>query len=175
MNWCNRKKPSMNNPISLGLGELAASRNPEDVLVAYGLGSCLGISMIDPVAHVAGLLHAVLPEGQNDAEHADQSAYGKYVDRGIENLLDAMEKEGGNRNRLVIRVVGGANMLVAPGLTSAFDIGTRNIEKARMTFQRLRLKVTAEEVGGHIGRTIRVYVADGRVTVRVIGEKEHEI
>jgi chemotaxis protein CheD len=72
-------------------------------------------------------------------------------------------------------MAGGANMLIAPGFTSTFDIGTRNIEKARTVFQRLNLKITAEEVGGHTGRTVRVYVADSRVTVRVIGEKEHQI
>lgn len=165
----------MNNPISLGLGELTTSHDPEDVLVAYGLGSCLGISMIDPLARVAGLLHAVLPEGLYGSQGEDPSTYGKYVDRGIENLLAAMAKEGSLRNRLIIRVVGGANMLIAPGLTSTFDIGTRNIEKARLTFQRLNMKVAVEEVGGHTGRTVRVYVANSRVTVRVIGEKEHEI
>lgn len=165
----------MNNPISLGLGELAVSRNPEDVLVAYGLGSCLGISMIDPVTRVAGLLHAVLPESSNGSENDDPKNPGKYVDRGIENLLTALAKEGANRSRLIVRVVGGANMLIAPGLTSTFDIGTRNIEKARVIFQRLNMKVAIEEVGGHTGRTVRVYVAESRVTVRMIGEKEHDI
>ncbi len=162
----------MKNPISLGLGELAVSQDPEDVLVAYGLGSCLGISMVDSSAHVAGLLHAVLPEGLNGE---DATSHGKYVNSGIENLLAAMTKAGALQNRIVIRVVGGANMLIAPGLTSSFDIGTRNVEKARSTFLRLKLKVLVEEVGGHTGRTVRVYVADGRVTVRVVGEKEHEI
>jgi chemotaxis protein CheD len=66
-------------------------------------------------------------------------------------------------------------MLIAPGMTSAFDIGTRNIEKAREVFNRLHLKVFAEEVGGHKGRTVRVYVADGRVTVKLVGEKEHDL
>ncbi|MFN8383477.1 MAG: chemotaxis protein CheD [Anaerolineales bacterium] len=164
----------MNNPITLGLGEQAVSSNPEDVLVAYGLGSCLGISMVDPFMRVAGLIHAVLPEGLN-GEGKDPSTCSKYVDSGIESLLALMAKEGANRSRIIIRMVGGANMLVAPGLTSTFDIGTRNIEKARTTFQRLNMKIAAEEVGGHTGRTIRVYVADSRVTVRVIGEKEHEI
>ena len=165
----------MNNPISLGLGELTVSRNPEDILVAYGLGSCLGISMIDPVTRVAGLLHAVLPESTNGMENTDPTTPGKYVDHGIENLLTALAKEGANRSRLIVRVVGGANMLIAPGLTSTFDIGTRNIEKARAIFQRLNMKVAVEEVGGHTGRTVRVYVAESRVTVRVIGEKEHDI
>jgi chemotaxis receptor (MCP) glutamine deamidase CheD len=66
-------------------------------------------------------------------------------------------------------------MLIAPGMANAFDIGTRNMETARKTLQRLNLKITAEEVGGHTGRTVHVYVADSRVTVRVIGEKERDI
>ena len=76
----------MNSPISLGLGEKAISRDPQDVLVAYGLGSCLGISMIDPVTHITGLFHAVLPEKINGSDEADQSTCYKYVDWGIENL-----------------------------------------------------------------------------------------
>jgi len=165
----------MNNTITLGLGEKAVSRDPQDILVSYGLGSCLGISMIDPVIHMAGLVHAVLPESMNGSEKADPITNFKYVDWGIENLLAEMIKGGANRSRIIVRMVGGANILIAPGHTNTFDIGTRNIEKAHITFQRLNLKVAAEEVGGNTGRTVRVYVADNRVTVRVIGEKEHDI
>ena len=32
-----------------------------------------------------------------------------------------------------------------------------------------------EEVGGKIGRTVRLYVADGRYTIRMMGEQEREI
>jgi chemotaxis protein CheD len=165
----------MKDPISLGLGEQAISRSPEDVLVAYGLGSCLGISMIDPITRIAGLFHAVLPERINGLDCTDSSACYKYVNSGIQGLLAAMMKEGANKSRLIVRMVGGANMLISPGLSSSFDIGTRNIETARMTLQRLNMTIAAEEVGGHTGRTVRVYVADSRVTVRVIGEKEHAI
>jgi len=165
----------MNNQISLGLGEQAISRNPEDILVAYGLGSCLGISMIDPVTRITGLFHAVLPERTNGSEMNDPNTAFKYVDCGIENMLAAMIREGANKNRLVIRMAGGANMLIAPGMTSTFDIGTRNVEKARMKFQQMNIKVAAEAVGGHTGRTVRVYVADSRMTVKVIGDKEKEL
>lgn len=162
------------DPISLGLGERAISRNPDDVLVAYGLGSCLGISMIDPVTRVSALLHAVLPAAANGMPPGDATSH-KYVDSGIEKLLEAVLKEGANKSRLIVRIVGGANMLVSPGLTNSFDIGTRNMETARRTLQRLNMKIAAEEVGGHTGRTVHVYVADSRVTVRVIGEKERDI
>jgi chemotaxis protein CheD len=165
--------PAVTNLICLGLGEQAVSRSADDMLVAYGLGSCLGISMIDPVTRVSGLLHAVLPDDLNDATHPAVS--GKYVDSGIESLLAAMLKSGASRSRLIVRMVGGANMLITAGATNAFDIGTRNIEKAREVFKRLNIKLAAEEVGGHTGRTVRVYVAESRVTVKVIGEKEHDL
>lgn len=162
--------------ICLGLGEQAVSRNPDDVLVAYGLGSCLGICMSDPVARVSGLLHAVLPDDLNPAEPRPASTSGKYVEHGIESLLASMLGQGASRSRIIVRMVGGANMLmISNGMTTTFDIGTRNIEKARAVFKRLNMKIAAEEVGGHNGRTVRVYVADNRVTVKVIGEKEHEL
>jgi Chemotaxis protein; stimulates methylation of MCP proteins len=159
---------------NVGLGEQAVSRSPDDVLVAYGLGSCVGVVMIDPVSHTSGLLHAVLPKMVDGMNYGDANP-SKYVEGGVEGLIAAMVKEGANKNRLIIRIIGGANMLIASGLTRSFDIGTRNIEAVRTTLSRLKMPIAVEEVGGHTGRTVRVYVADSRVTVRVIGEKEREI
>ena len=158
---------------NVGLGEQAISRNPDDVLVAYGLGSCVGVVMIDPVSRISGLLHAVLPRPAETGRGENNSS--KYVEGGIEGLIAAMVREGANKNRLVVRIVGGANMLVSSGVTRSFDIGTRNIEAAQMTLDRLKMLIVAAEVGGHTGRTVRVYIADSRVTVRVIGQKEFEM
>jgi len=159
---------------NVGLGEQAVSRSPDDVLVAYGLGSCVGVVMIDPVSRISGLLHAVLPKMTEGMNYGDANP-SKYVEGGIEGLIVALVKQGANRNRLSVRIIGGANMLISSGLTRSFDIGTRNIEAARTTLSRLKMPIAVEEVGGHTGRTVRVYVADSRVTVRVTGEKEHEI
>ena len=161
----------MNDPTNIGLGERVVSQNPLDVLVAYGLGSCLGINMFDPVRRISGLLHAVLPQRMNGAD--PMSA--KYVDSGIEGLINEMVKAGAERRRLIIRMAGGANMLTASGLSSTFDIGTRNINSAHSTFQRLSMTLKAEEVGGNLGRTVRVYVADGRMTLRILNGKEMEL
>ncbi len=164
----------MKEPKSVGLGELVISRDPLDVIVAYGLGSCVGVVAIDPATKLAGLLHAVLPRATDGLESALIHPT-KYVESGIETLVTNLLNEGANRARLTIRLIGGANMLLNAGLTRSFDIGTRNIEAARTTLNRLRLPITAAEVGGHFGRTVRIYVADSRVTVRVAGAKEHEI
>lgn len=161
----------MDNHIAVGLGELQISRNPQNVLVSYGLGSCVGIGMYDPVLRIAGLLHALLPTSSNG--HIDQPA--KYVDTGIQALLEGLIQAGAVRSRLVIRMAGGANMLVAPGFSPTLNIGGRNVEVAYATLYRLNFKIAGQEVGGNIGRTIRFYVASGRMTIRTVCNQEREI
>jgi chemotaxis protein CheD len=135
------------------------------------LGSCLGIKMYDPVTGASGLLHAVLPQCNNGSEPGNP----KYVDSGIEGLLSALLKKGADRRRIIIKMAGGANMLITPGFKHTFDIGNRNVESAHKTFERLNLSLKKEDVGGNIGRTVRVYVASGRMTVRIIGGTEQEL
>ncbi len=159
------------NILSVGLGECKVSRISEEVIIAFGLGSCLGIGMYDPVLRIGGLLHAVLPENKDGKEPLSA----KYVDSGIRYLLEQVTAAGAVRSRIIIRMAGGANMLTAPGLSNTFDIGTRNIQSARNTFKILGLKVLKEEVGGEIGRTVRLYISDGRMTIRMMGGKEREM
>ena len=45
----------------VSVADMKVSANPGDTLVTYALGSCLGITVYDPVAHVGGMLHVMLP------------------------------------------------------------------------------------------------------------------
>ncbi len=146
------------------------SRDPLDLLIAYGLGSCMGIGIYDPVAHLAGLLHAILPIHPGSGDSA-----AKYVDTGVPALVDMLIKAGANRSRLVVRMAGGANMLVAPGFNNTFDIGSRNIDAAQKTLANMNLKILGYEVGGNTGRTVRFYVGNGKMTIRTVGNMEREI
>lgn len=159
------------NSVAVGLGEIQVSKDPQVVLVAFGLGSCVGVSVYDPLVRAAGLLHAVLPERQNGADPLSP----KFVDSGIASLLAQMTRLGADRRRLLVRMAGGANMLTAPGFKQAFNIGERNVTAALAALAGLELKIKAQQVGGHIGRTVRVYVADGRVTIRAMGGQEQEM
>ncbi|MBL8094091.1 MAG: chemotaxis protein CheD [Anaerolineales bacterium] len=154
--------------LPVGLGEIKISSSPGDVLVAYGLGSCVGVGVFDPVSKVAGLLHAVLPQSLNGTEQVP----GKFVTTGIPKLLEEMEKAGAMRSRLHVRIAGGANMLSAPGAKQAFNIGERNVQQTRIVLDGLRLRLLAEDVGGTVGRTVRLYVTDGRMTVKALGNQE---
>lgn len=158
----------MYNSIPVGLGEIKFSDDPKDVLVAYGLGSCIGVSVYDTKIQKAGLLHAVLPENNNNDPLST-----KFVDSGIKVLMDEFRKNHADMHRVIVKIVGGSNMLVANGLT--FDIGERNIQSTKAALKTQNIAISAEEVGGNIGRTMRIYVEDGRVTVRSLRNPEKEI
>ena len=73
------------NLLTVSIGELAVSRAADDVLVAYGLGSCVAVCLYDPVARVAGMLHALLPNVP-DGNRANGNA-SKFADQGVPLLL----------------------------------------------------------------------------------------
>ena len=157
-------------PIAVGLGEIKISTDSESVLVAYGLGSCLGIGMYDSAAKIGGMLHAVLPQRTNGDMRLT-----KYVDTGVPEMVKRMLAAGARREHLIVRVAGGANMLLNVAFVKTLNIGERNVAAAHEVFTRAGLNVVGQEVGGNTGRTVRLYVADGRMTVRVMGGRAREV
>lgn len=154
--------------VPIGLGEYAICRHTSEILVAYGLGSCLGIGMYDPENRIAGLLHAVLPSRANSS--APQS---RFVDSGIPLLVEEMLAAGSRTKHLRTYLVGGANMLPREGEgMETLRIGDRNIAAAREVLAQLGLSITAEDVGGTQGRTVRLYVESGDLTLRTLGNRE---
>ena len=156
--------------IVVGLGEMAVTRQSDCVLVAYGLGSCVGVAVYDPVASVAGLLHAVLPRHRNGDNNLT-----KFVDTGIPALVEAMERQGANARRMRWYLAGGAQMLKAPGFKGMFNIGRQNVEMAQQVLAQYGVRPAGVSVEGNVGRTLKLYAADGRVTVRFAGGEEQEL
>jgi len=48
-------------------------------------------------------------------------------------------------------------------------MGERNVAAARAVLRHAGIPVAAEAVGGDAGRSVRFYVADGRVEIRSVG------
>ena len=171
MNESTRPDRDQQNIITVGLAQLKVSCDPAEVLAAMGLGSCVGVCAYDPVAKVAGMLHAVLPERGTRMGGSPT----KFVDTGIPSLLNEMLANGASYRRLVIRMAGGAQMLIAPGFKNILDIGARNVEMARTVIKKEGLRCVGEETGGNRGRTVKLYVKSGKLTVRSIGRGERDI
>jgi chemotaxis protein CheD len=152
--------------ISVRMGELATSTEAETVLVSIGLGSCIGLALVDAGAGVAGLAHIMLPGPGEGASRPP----GTFADSGVAALLDAVLALGASRVRLTAVIVGGAQMF---GSAGKIQVGTRNEEAVRAALAGVRLPVVAADTGGGSGRTIRVYLDETRVTARVAGGREN--
>jgi chemotaxis protein CheD len=147
------------------MGELAISDTPGDVLVSLGLGSCIGLALVDKRAGVAGLAHIVLPAA-GGAVNAETMH--KFADHAVPALLDGMVERGASRVFMQASLVGGASMFAAVGQ----DVGRRNAVAVRDLMAQRRVSVVAEAVGGSRGRTVKVDVKSGTVSVREAGGTE---
>jgi chemotaxis protein CheD len=132
------------------MGEFAVSSTAGDELVAIGLGSCIGLALVDREAGVAGLAHVVLPESQGKPGPA-----AKFADLAIPDLITRLVEAGAERRRLQAVLIGGARMFT---VGASLDIGARNSEAVREALSKERIKIHAEEIGGNRGRTARVIV-----------------
>jgi chemotaxis protein CheD len=147
----------------IGIGEMLVSADPDETLVTFALGSCLGIVVHDPVARVAGLLHAMLPQSSIDPEKARQRP-AMYVDSGVPELFRSCYRLGARKERLVLKVAGGAS--ARDEATDQFQIGKRNFVMLRQLLWKNGVLVHAQDVGGTVSRTLTVSVATGVVTLR---------
>jgi len=161
------------NMRAVSIGEIVTSAAAQDVLVAYGLGSCVAICLYDHVTRVGGMLHALLPSAPDGALSGNgrKPPSAKFVDQGTRMLIEAVLKQGAQRSSLVAQLCGGAQTLSALGLQDdVLNIGTRNVQAAREALYAERIWIRAHATGGNIGRTVRLYIIDGQVTVKSLGQ-----
>lgn len=139
------------------------------VLKAYGLGSCVAVALYDPESRIGGLGHMLLP---NRPEKNPLGSDGKYVDAGILQLVDELVRAGANRESLIAKVAGGANMFETTYQTLINSIGARNARSARATLASLGISIQGEEVGGNRGRTVEFDLATGNMMVYCARDNE---
>ena len=151
------------------MGELAASSASGHVLVSLGLGSCIGLALVDRRLCVAGLAHVVLPQSQG---YAPENPH-KFADFAVPELVLQLEALGARRHRLEAVLVGGAAMFAVS--SASLDVGQRNEAAVLELLKTMRIPVLAAATGGNRGRTIRVDVATTSVTVREAGGKNTEL
>jgi chemotaxis receptor (MCP) glutamine deamidase CheD len=119
------------------------------------------------------MLHALLPAAVNGDKGTGSLA--RFVDRGIPLLIDALLDRGAIRSRLTAYLCGGARMFADPGLDDLASIGERNVLAAQAALQDAGIGIAAQATGGHIGRTVKLHIATGLVSVRAVGQGERAL
>jgi chemotaxis protein CheD len=151
--------------VVVGVGDCCVTSDPETVLITYALGSCVGLSIYDPVAHVGGLLHYMLPSAPPGLAESRRSPW-VYAESGIPMLLHEAYEHGAQKSRLRVRAAGGARIMD----DGVFNIGQRNCVALRKILWKAGIMLAAEDTGGKTARTMRIDVASGRVFLRSPGD-----
>ncbi|HEX30387.1 chemotaxis protein CheD [Candidatus Poribacteria bacterium] len=150
----------------VGVADMKISDRRGDILITYALGSCLGIAIYDPEACVGGLLHVMLPLSTIDPEKATRNPF-MFVDTGVPKLFIECYKAGAKKERLQVKVAGGASSKTEG--EDLFQIGRRNFIILRKLLWRNGVLLSSYDVGGTLSRTMSLEIGTGRVTVKADG------
>ncbi len=143
------------------IGDMKIGQKP-NLLVTDALGSCLCLTVYDPVAQVGGLLHAMLPLSKINSEKAAINPF-MFVDTGIRELFQALSETGTHKDRWVVKAVGCGNPM---GAKEVFKIGERNYRVLLEMLSREGIRLAAEDIGGTVSRKVDLDLASGQTIVR---------
>ena len=153
---------------TLGISEMRVTTSPEDILITYSLGSCVGLTLYDPVAVVGGMIHCMLPLSRTDPAKADANP-AMFTDTGVSALIQEMYNAGATKKNLVARVAGASRIMDDKDM---FKIGERNHTVLRKVLWKNGILIKSEDVGGTIARTMVLYMEDGRTTLSINSNEE---
>jgi len=154
--------------VIVGISDMRIGNKPDDVLITYSLGSCIGVVLWDPEVKVGALLHYMLPDSSIDKDKAVSKPF-MFADKGIPQMFKEIYKHGAKKSRMKVYVVGGSQVMDAAGM---FNIGKRNQMVIRKMFLKNNVMITKEDVGGDVNRTISLDVGTGVVRMKVSGKGE---
>lgn len=150
---------------TVGISDYRVSSDPSDVIVTYSLGSCVGLTLYDPVARVGGMIHCMLPLSSIDPEKAKANPC-MFTDLGVPFLIQRVFELGAQKERVIVKVAGAASLLDEKGV---FKIGERNNVVLRKVLWKNNMLITASDVGGTAARTVYLHIEDGRTIIKSRG------
>jgi chemotaxis protein CheD len=137
----------------------------ESEVITTVLGSCISACVRDPVFGVGGMNHFMLPQssGREHDSWTDSlvSASARYGNVAMEHLITDIQKFGGVRENLEVKITGGGKVLAIMS-----DVGRRNIQFVREYIRTEGLRLLAEDVGDVYPRKVLYDPRTGRVQVK---------
>lgn len=142
-------------------GQFRVTTRSDETLTTL-LGSCVAACLRDPVSKVGGMNHFLLP-----GEDPGATSNVRYGAHSMEELVNALLRNGAQRSRIEAWLFGGANVM--SGLR---PIGDANASFARKFVRLEGFRLMGEDLGGMQGRKIRFHPAAGTVCVDLIKHVE---
>lgn len=158
--------------IKVGMADLNVAHQ-KGILKTTGLGSCVGVTLWDARAKVAGMAHVMLPS--SDIAKEGNMNIAKYADTALPDMIGKMEKLGAVVSRMEAKMAGGAQMFAFSNNSDTMRIGPRNVESCKEILNRYRIPIRAEDTGANYGRTIEFDCATGILVIRSVQHGVKEI
>lgn len=143
------------------VGEYHASKRP--TIIETLLGSCVAVCLIDPAQKIGGMNHILLP---GEARIGDCNPASRYAVNAMELLINEIMALGGNRNLLVAKVFGGANVMSC--ISRANCMGMKNADFVLQFLELEGFPVSSRDLGGQDARRIYFRTDTGEVFLKRI-------
>ena len=148
--------------ITVGIGEMKISADTKEKLVTYSLGTCLGMTIYDPVAKVGGMIHCQLPQSSVNPKKALDMP-GMFIDTGVPLLFEKAYALGAQKSRIIVKIAG---CNTNGDSSEIFKIGERNRIMIRKLMWKNNLFIAGEDTGGMDARTMSLQMSTGEVTIK---------
>jgi chemotaxis protein CheD len=134
-----------------------------DVMLTTILGSCVAACIRDPRAGVGGMNHFLLP-----GETGDEGL--RYGVQSMELLVNALLRKGARRERLEVKLFGGAHLF--DGLS---DVGAQNAAFAERFLRDEGLTHAGGSLRGDRARRIQFWPVSGRARQILLAPTESRV
>ncbi len=149
--------------VKIGPGEMYVSANPDEA-IATVLGSCVAACICDRTAGVGGMNHFMLPTSTTGAWGKGDGSL-RFGNFAMTQLIEAILQRGGRRERLEVKLFGGAHLGQDPGV-----VGASNARFAIDFLARQGLQPMARELGGTCARRLLYLPVIGRAFMVALRE-----
>lgn len=157
---------------AVNFSEMKTSSNPVETLVAFSIGSGIGMTIHDPVGGVGGVLNFILPDStKTNGTNPAKSPF-MFADTGITAFLKALFEQGAKVENLKVVIAGGAHIIDQIGV---FNIGQKNLEALKNSLADYDVKIHHEAIGGTQSRAISLEIGSGRSIIKTYGEGEEKV
>jgi chemotaxis protein CheD len=167
-----RNGNAVSSMTAVNFSEMKISSNPVETLVAFSIGSGIGMTIHDPVGGVGGVLNFILPDSTKaNGSNSAKTPY-MFADTGITVFLKALFEQGAKAENLKVVIAGAAHVMDQTGV---FNIGQKNLEALKTCLDDYDIKIHHEASGGTQSRTISLEIGSGASIIKTFGQEEEKV
>ncbi len=144
--------------VNVAVGRVEFAEHPAR-LITPALGSCVGVTIWDPILCTGAMGHVMLPV-PGETSSSDDAKYACFA---VPWMVQRMVENGSPKRRLQAKIAGGAAMFSRDSRIAS--IGDRNVEEVKRQLALMQVVLIAEDTGQGHARTVELVLDTGILLV----------